>query len=313
LKGGWLGHVDTTKYLFLGIFFTFLQCFVVTAMISDVTLQNAIGEYGDGMMDSVAEAAASQDTVAGRWLSKYGMPPRGVKYCKDEANWNKIATEMVAAGFQPEEAAMIANVFEGPYAACVQPVQAWGTSEPATLYQNAEPFFISELLTAVMMLAFFFVETYDEEGELFLQGLLVFSAPRQSSETYADGTAYIPSVSFWTKSLLLDVFLGLRFYFVRTQLKHCCFAKFASILMSDSEAHHERMYALAWQVAAVALASGQLIVATPGIIDCVLNGIALLFIVRAIMLSRSITLWPNSFQSETQQNSSSLWLAAGCC
>ena len=79
MKGGWLGHVDTTKYLFLGIFFTFLQCFVVTAMISDVTLQNAIGEYGDGMMDSVAEAAASQDTVAGRWLSKYGMPPRGVK------------------------------------------------------------------------------------------------------------------------------------------------------------------------------------------------------------------------------------------
>ena len=215
LKGGWLGRVDTAKYLFLGIFFTFLQCFVVTAMISDVTLQNAVGEYGDGMMEKIAEAATSQDTVPGMWLSKYGMPPRGVKYCKDEANWNKIMTEMVAAGFQPEEAAMIANVYEGPYATCVQPFQAWGTSDPATPYQNAEPFFISELFTAVMMLAFFFVETYDEEGELFLQGLLVFSAPRQSSETYADGTAYIPSVSFWTKSLLLDVFLGLRFYFVR--------------------------------------------------------------------------------------------------
>ena len=51
MKGGWLGRVDTAKYLFLGIFFTFLQCFVVTAMITDVTLQNAIGEYGDEMMD----------------------------------------------------------------------------------------------------------------------------------------------------------------------------------------------------------------------------------------------------------------------
>lgn len=97
-----------------------------------------------------------------------------------------------------------------------------------------------------MMLAFFFVETHDEEGELFLQALLVFSAPRQSAHAYADGTAYGPSRSFWVKSLLLDVFLGLRFYFV----------------------------------SAVALASGQLLVANPGIIDCVLNGIALLFIVE---------------------------------
>ena len=97
-----------------------------------------------------------------------------------------------------------------------------------------------------MMLAFFFVETHDEEGELFLQALLPFSAPRQASDAYADGTAYTPSRKFWAKSLFLDAFLGLRFYFV----------------------------------SAVALASGQLIVANPGIIDCVLNGIALLFIVE---------------------------------
>ena len=96
------------------------------------------------------------------------------------------------------------------------------------------------------MLAFFFVETHDEEGELFLQALLPFSAPRQASDAYADGTAYTPSRKFWAKSLFLDAFLGLRFYFV----------------------------------SAVALASGQLIVANPGIIDCVLNGIALLFIVE---------------------------------
>ena len=191
-------------------------------MIKDVTLQNAVGEYGDGMMEKIAEAASSQDTVPGMWLSKYGVPPRAVKYCKDEAAWNKIVSEMVAAGFQIEEAAMIANVYEGQYATCVQPFKAWGASEPATPYQNAEAFFMSELFTAIMMLAFFFVETYDEEGELFLQALLAFSAPRQASETYADATAYSPSRSFWAKSLLLDVFLGLRFYFVRMLIGHCC-------------------------------------------------------------------------------------------
>ena len=61
LKGGWLGHRDMAKYLFLGIFFTFLQCFVVTAMIMDVTVQNAIGEYGDGMLEQIAEAAQVRD------------------------------------------------------------------------------------------------------------------------------------------------------------------------------------------------------------------------------------------------------------
>ena len=156
-----------------------MQSFVVTAMIMDVTVQNAIGEYGDGLMEQLAEAARSQATPSGTWLSKYGLPPRGVKYCKNETSWNEIVATMMAEGMEAEEAAMLANMYEGPYAACVQPIEAWGSTEPATIYQNAEPMFYSELFTAVLMLAFFFVETYDEEGELFLQALLVFSAPRQ--------------------------------------------------------------------------------------------------------------------------------------
>lgn len=184
-------------------------------MIMDVTLRNAIGEMSDGLMEQMAEAATSQDTVSGTWLSKYGMPPRGVKYCKDEAQWESIKADMEAAGFESQEAAMIANVYEGPYAACVRPPT---TQEAATPYQNAEPLFVSEIVTAVMMLCFFFVETYDEEGELFLQGLMVFSAPRQASDSYADATAYSPTCSYWTRSLLLDIFLGFRFYFVRISL-----------------------------------------------------------------------------------------------
>jgi hypothetical protein len=59
------------------------------------------------------------------------------------------------------------------------------------------------------------------------------------------------------------------------------------------------------QVAAVALASGQLIVANPGIIDCVLNGIALLFIVRSIVSSSFVALWP-TLVIRNQRNSSLL-------
>ena len=161
LKGGWLGSVDTAKYLFLGIFFTFLQCFVVTAMISDVTLQNAIGEYRDKMMGEIAEAAESRNTAAGQWLSKYGLPPRGLKYCKNESEWNDIVADMETAGFPTEDAAMIANVYLGPYAGCVQPFEMGGATEPATLYQNAEPFFISELVRSPnLTVAFTLILTY---------------------------------------------------------------------------------------------------------------------------------------------------------
>jgi hypothetical protein len=71
-----------------------------------------------------------------------------------------------------------------------------------------------------MMLFFFFVETQDEEGELFLQAMLVFSAPaagtdRHGEAVYLDGTDFqTHSLRFWGKSLVLDIFLGLRFYFV---------------------------------------------------------------------------------------------------
>ena len=98
---------------------------------------------------------------------------------------------------------------------------------------------------------FFSLESYAENSELFLQALLIHAAPRKNRTKDADGntldTASLPPLStalaakaplcsrftlrlvgvfvdathfdikscgFWTKSFLLDLFLGFRFYFV---------------------------------------------------------------------------------------------------
>ena len=243
-NGGWLGHWDYVWYVWLGLFFTGLQCFVVTAMIMDVTVQNAVSEFTDDTLLERLGQEARTTIVAGSetLLDQYGMPPRGLKYCKNETEWEEMRTSLIAGGMDGEEAAMMANLYKGIYKDCLNPLR----EDAATLYQFGEPMFISEFIVAGFMLCFFCVETYEENRELFLQALLVFSAPKAKSGRFFDATLYGPSWTFWSKSALLDIFLGIRFYFV----------------------------------SAVALASGQLICANPGIIDCVLNGIALLFIVE---------------------------------
>ena len=41
----------------------------------------------------------AKTTPSGVWLSKYGMPPRGVKYCKNVTQWDEIVADMIDEGY----------------------------------------------------------------------------------------------------------------------------------------------------------------------------------------------------------------------
>eukprot|EP01048_Picozoa_sp_COSAG05_P012096 COSAG05_NODE_1188_length_5580_cov_3.406495_3_plen_146_part_00 len=105
------------------------------------------------------------------------------------------------------DAQKIANYYKGGYVGC------WEPGESIT--DGGEPIFNAELITGFMMLCFFLIEVMDELDELFLQALLVFSDPVDRNGAGVDATEYrVHKPIFWVKSLMLDVFLGLRFYYV---------------------------------------------------------------------------------------------------
>jgi hypothetical protein len=239
LKDSTTGGESTAKlsvtwkwvYMMIGIIFTFMQGFVVTSMINDGI--NVDDRHGAA--DAYLEA-------------KFDIPSREIIYCKDsQESWENKSALLAASNItdDPDDLHQMTNAFAGLYSNCIV-----GT-------ENGNPMFWAEIITVILMLFFFVLETYAENSELFLQALLIHASPRLNADQDKDGNNVLGvfgdasrfetrSATFWIKSFLLDLFFGIRFYFV----------------------------------ASIAVASGHLIVATPGIVESVLNGLALLFIVE---------------------------------
>ena len=82
---------------------------------------------------------------------------------------------LVNASVPVKDAQRFADYYKGAYVGCWEPY-----SDDA-----GEPIFTAELITGAMMLCFFFVEVMDEEAEMFLQALLVFSGPQNYAPPFA--------------------------------------------------------------------------------------------------------------------------------
>jgi hypothetical protein len=119
---GWLKTTDFAKYLATGVIFTFLQCFVVTSMITDGQLRIQSGDFADEEL--LFEQYAP--TIESKWQS--ALPPRDIKYCKMKDEWDAAFlavlnfTKNEGGDWDAAKAQQWANHFMGTYNGCVEPI-----------------------------------------------------------------------------------------------------------------------------------------------------------------------------------------------